>query len=166
MRFPPPFARTLVMAFDPTGFVWYGVTDEYRITGRSLDGAARLSFEGPAAARPLTRAERDSVESYVKRVRAEFEVSGSGTVVPEVFPIFEGLSLSSDGAQLWVKRTESKHAESVFDVFSRDGELIAEARSSLRLLPSPSPLVVDDRMWAVTLGEFDEPYIVVLQVSR
>lgn len=165
MWFPLPFSRKLILAFDPRGFVWHGVTDKYEITRRSLQGVAEVVFHGPTQARALSRTERDSVRQYLDSAQREFGVSYSENVLPEVYPIFDGLYLTDDGKQLWVKRTDGP-AGSVFDVFDRNGTLRATAFSEASLTTSPAPVIVGDRIWAVVLGELDVPYVVRFRLVK
>ena len=159
MHFPLPYSRDLLLRFDPRGFVWYGVTDEYRITRRAFHDGSELGFDGPAEARPLTRAERDSVDRYLRTARREFNVSFNETVKPERHPVFDGLYLNRGGEQVWIKRAETNMGTH-FDVFNRRGDLLSDAMSDVVIESQPSPVIIGHRLWALVLGEFDEPYIV------
>lgn len=165
MWFPLPFSRKLILAFDPRGFVWHGVTDKYEITRRSLQGVAEVVFHGPAQARALSRTERDSVRQYLDAAQREFGVSYSQSMLPQVYPIFDGLYLTDDGEQLWVKRTDETDG-SVFDVFDRRGALQAAVFSEASLTAALAPVIVGDRIWAVVLGELDVPYVVRFRVVK
>ena len=72
----------------------------------------------------------------------------SESALPQVYPIFDGLYLSDDGEQLWVKRTDGTDG-SVFDVFDRRGALQAAVFSEASLTAALAPVIVGDRIWAV-----------------
>jgi 6-bladed beta-propeller len=165
MHFPPPYSRDLLLAFDPGGFVWYGVTDRYRITRRALADGSEFAFDGPARPRSLTRAERDSVDRYLETAKKEFNVSYNEGIKPDLYPIFDGLYLNGNREQIWVKRAEG-NAHTQFDVFDRAGRLASHALSDLVIQARPSPVIIGSRLWALVLGEFDEHYIVRFRVVK
>jgi hypothetical protein len=159
ISFPLPFSRAFVGAFDPAGFVWYGVSDQYQITRRSLTDTTALLLTGPDKARALSTAERDSVNRYLAALRSQFQVVFKETDRPAAHPLFDAFSVCYKRGELWVHRADHERGTR-FDVFDISGVLRYRVDSPLVLAAAPAPVCHDDDLWAVVPGEFDIPYLI------
>lgn len=169
MWLPVPFARELKMRFDPAGYIWYGVNDEYEIKRMGFDGETISIIQGPREARSLTRAERDSVRSYIQLLVTQYGQYGlqyKESIIPRAMPIYEGIYINEEGSEIWVKLIEPENAQAAFDVFNRSGQYLGEALSDIPIAASPAPIIRGDEIWLITTDELDVPYVVRARVVR
>jgi hypothetical protein len=169
-----PYTVETVSTISPRGYLVWGRTDEYAFFRRLSDGRiVRISRH--AERLPVNSGERGQFEE----ISAYFEDRGDSDYppVPDVKPFFRVLSADIDG-RIWVQRyttpyeyayTQKEIEErgdrplmewrevQVYDVFEPEGRYLGRVE-----LPRRTRLafVRDDRLWAIELGELEEPYVV------
>lgn len=167
-----PFAPRLQVRFDPRGFLWTGVSEDYRIVQRSLDGGDSLRVirrvYDPV---PVTDLER---EAALERM-AWFRDQGGrvdASRIPERHPAFRGFLVDRRG-YLWVEpvtpRPEPVTPEdlvrplpAVWDVFDDGGRYLGRLEAGMVL---GSVRVTDTHVHGVTVDELGVPYVVRLRIE-
>lgn len=158
-----PFTPGLVTAFDPAGFIWTGVSDDYRLhrttpEGDTVEVVAR-AYE-PVAVSP---AERDSA---VARLREQFGGQGGidASRIPETKPPFVAASASPDG-HLWVLTTAARgDTLRSYDVFDPDGRYLGPVTTPQRIRPSPH--IQGDNVYGYVTDELDVPFVVRWRIEK
>lgn len=169
-----PYTVETVSTFSPAGYLVWGRNDEYAFYRALSDG--RVVRVSRRAERPnVTAEEREQFE----RISAYLERPGDSSYppIPGAKPIFRTLSADIDG-RVWVQRYTTsynyKYSQAereergdrpliewreaqVYDVFEPAGRFLGTVE-----LPRRTQLQFarGDRLWAVQVGEFDEPYVV------
>ena len=163
MSFPLPYAPTVLRAIDPHGFVWTGMTDEYRIVKQSLEGDTVTMIMRAHGARPLTRLELDSLSRYVRQLRSQVGLDVTGDMIPKTAPVLQWIAVADDGS-LWVSRTTSAERRAV-EVFDSNGRSLAEVD-----LPFSEtgvvPIIRNGNLYAVREMGWGYPVIVRARVRK
>lgn len=161
MRLPIPFSRQLVMCFDPSGYIWYGINDRYEIFKMAFDSDQTLVIPGSIDVIPLSSADRDSVNKYIERLKTQYRMASvPGDIIPQVKPIYDGIYLNRGTGEIWVKMIDYDNQGTIFDVYRSDGRLICSVRCRMPLLSDPEPVILGREIWFVTEDEMDAQYIV------
>jgi hypothetical protein len=143
-----PFTKTLSVALDGTGVIWFAETDRYRIYGRTLEGDTVHTFEVAADRRRIQETQRDSAVQASLRLAPEFQVDPDD--VPEFEPVILRLVVSGDGRRvIVVPALEGNQPGSVVDLHNP-----SESRFTRYILPqpleaSPSPVLRGDWLYYV-----------------
>ena len=159
-----PFSPHLHWHLTPDGALWFGTTDEYRLTQRSLDGDTIRIVERDAPPTPITAAERE--EALAEDYLAPFREAGvvDPAMVPENHPYWAGFTVSSDGF-LWVIPRMPDGGAAAFDVFDPEGVYLGRIPVDEPGLQSgPAPVVRGDRLYAVVRDDLGVPYVVRMRV--
>ncbi len=159
-----PFAPGFVRTLDPRGFFWMGTNDRYRLHQVSFAGDTVRIIDRDAPAVPITSAERDSALAPVRRQAGSQPVDPS--LVPHTKPRFQRIVIDDRGF-VWVQRPVPAGASgALFDVFDREGRLVAEVRTPFIPYAYATVTLVRDHMYAVVRDELDVPFIVRARVRR
>lgn len=86
----------LTFRLDPSGFLWFGNTGEYRLWQRTLAGDTLRVIEREHTPVPVVSNEKDSMLRELARLPAMFQRERE-TEIPNVKPAFERIHLTPDG---------------------------------------------------------------------
>lgn len=165
MTTPVPFAPRLLWRFDPRGFVWFGIGDEYRLYQLTLDGDTARIVEREYEAVPVTAADRDSAVESLK-----WFTDQGGKVDPGEIPGQKpALSrfFADEVGYLWVEPAlPHGREEDLYDVFDPEGRYLGRIGVPVRLDPSPRPIIAEDRIYGVHRDELDVEHVVVIRLDR
>jgi len=161
---PPDLLDRLVFSFDTAGTAWLGRTDQYRIVHQRLDSWDTLRVvERALRPVPLTDAEKDSIARPLARL-------GLPTSdLPAVRPVFQRLYAGPDGTLLVQLVTPPSANESVFDVFDREGRLLGQVRTSVRLaegFEDPPPQVRGDCIYGIAKDSLGVQYLLRYRITK
>lgn len=158
-----PFSASLRWKLGPGPELWFGVTGEYRIYRRTLDGDTLAVIGREYQAPPVTAAQRDSAVEALDWFTEE-----GGRIDPSRFPrshpAFHDFTVDDRGF-LWVRPAESGAAPgTVFDVFDPEGRYLGAVRSTAPI-PLYAPLLIRGReVYTVTRDDLDVPYVIRLEI--
>jgi hypothetical protein len=165
-----PFSPSPVWHLDREGLVWYGYGSTFRVARRTLENDTILLVERQHEPKAVLERERELALSFLEY----FEEQGmmiDYSRIPTVMPAFDGL-LSDDRGYLWAfaHETDLEHespraAVRAFHVFDEGGVYLGEVVTPLDISPLATPRVQGSFMYAVTMGEYDVPYVVRLRVE-
>jgi hypothetical protein len=158
MTTPVPFAPRLVWHFEPRGALWAAITGNYRIARIDAAGDTTRIVERAFRPAPVTAADREEALAIL-----EGFTSQGGKVDPARIPstksAIHSLFTDPDG-YLWVQPVTTKEDQGrLVDLFDPDGRYLGELRLPFRLGYFP-PLVIGDRLYAITQDELEVPYVV------
>lgn len=155
-----PFGVSLVWRFDPRGYVWFGITDRYRIYQQSLHGDTLRIMEREYTRLPVTAAEKAEA---MEELRSFIEQGGKVTPadIPDEKAAFRAIFIDDRG-YLWVQPiVDGEETGKIFDVFDRDGRYLGQARSDAAVRPFPaSPVFRGEYIYAVMVDELQIPYLI------
>jgi hypothetical protein len=159
-----PGQARVMTAVDPSGFLWSGKTDRYRFVCQSLRGDTVLIIELPPVMVPLPGDERaamvDRIEDFMDRTgRVSIDYD---ELLPTHQPVFHQLSVDDLG-RLWVGRITAV-GETIFDVFSPDGELIAEASPAFAMVRHYPPRIKNGAFYTLEADDFDIPLVIKAEI--
>ena len=167
------FSPALRRFFDPRGYLWFGVSDSYRIIQVDLTSGDTLRIiEKDYDPVSVSRAERDAaLESYDRLVQHGGRVDPSR--FPTEHPAFADLIVDQSGF-LWVTPAtpqEGEITESVlsqlrpatFDVFDDSGTYLGRVATSLPLL---RPKITEQHLYGTTLDDLGVQYLVRMRIDR
>lgn len=160
-----PFSPAMVLWFDPRGFLWSGLSSDYRIVQQRVTGDTVRIVERPAPALPVSAEERKA------EVRGlEWFVRQGGRVdparIPATKPAFLAFFVDAAG-YLWVQRSLTESAEGqIIDVFDPSGRYLGLLRTPLRLLLEHPPIVRGDTAYAVTTDSLGVYSLVRARIVR
>lgn len=111
-----PNAPTLSRVFDPRGYLWYGISDKYRIVKRHLSGDTALVIERAWQPAAIPDSARQRADSFIARLRTDgYDLPALSSTVPA----FGGLVIDERG-DLWV--APYGLTDATWQVFSSAGE--------------------------------------------
>jgi hypothetical protein len=158
MMIGSPFNARLHTLFDPSGSVWWGESDEYRVYRRTLDGDTLMVIERAHTPVPVTA---DEIGEWLASDAAKRFRERGGELDPsqlqDVKPAFDGLFLD-DAGFLWVRRITAE-PDVRFDVFDPEGRFLGAVTGPSEMVRQ-APVIRGDRLYAVVRGEYDVPYVV------
>jgi len=166
--FKIPFAPELHRVIDPQGFVWLGISEEYRIVRTTFEGDTLLVIEKEHRPTPVTEAEVDA--EIDRSLQAfEFEIPRSGVAIdrsrfPKVRPAYDDFLVEPDG-HLWVEPA-GRDTAAILDVFDPRGRYLGAVRSPVELGSRRPWRFHGDRLYAVVTDELDVPYVVRFRIER
>jgi 6-bladed beta-propeller len=157
-----PFTGYVVWALDPTGDVWVGMSDRYRL--------ARVGFGGDTARVVARRAESAPV-SDEERARAVEELGwftdAGGRVdparIPRTKPSLQTFWVDDQG-YLWVRPNRAADEPPVFDVFDPEGRYLGAVQTP-DLGPFPLIRVRGSTLYAAVRGDMDVPQVVRFRIE-
>lgn len=154
-----PFTTGIVWHFDPARqHLWSADTDRYRIALQTVRGDTLRVIE--RAHEPLSVTAEDrrkAIEDLAWFTEQGGKIDASR--IPSTKPALGGF-FTDDQGYLWVwPSAASEDAGRVLDVFDPNGRYLGRVR-----LPFPigyfRPLIVGDRIYAITHDELEVPYVV------
>lgn len=165
IRLPPPFAPEQLRAFDSSGSLWVALSHEYALFRIGPGGDTLQVVALDLDARPLSAAEADSVNRYIRALHERFRLDVREGLVPRTAPLLKRVTVGDDGS-VWVTRADppSDHpAGTRFDVFDRNGQLMGEI---ILDFPLHLRLVQDGRMYGVARDELGVERVFAARVAR
>ena len=154
-----PFAPGISWTLDPRGYVWPGITDQYRLHQITLTGDTIRIVQREHTPVRVTPEERDSlVETLRERVNAPIDVSK----IPAQKPAFSQILVEESG-HLWVTTSAPSGTPGTrFDVFDPEGRFLGSLSTDLRI----SQLWIrGDKVYGVHRDELDVPFVVRLRIG-
>lgn len=155
---PVPFAPRMHWALAPDGRVWSGFSDRYRLEVRETNGRPTRVVEKASAPVAVSRAEMDSVPALLR----SFTQQGGRidmSRVPKTKPAFTSLRLDDRG-YAWVQPTlPAGETGLAFDVFDPEGRYVGRVALPVEAVRTVNVVVRGDRVYAVVMGEMDEPQV-------
>lgn len=156
-----PFAPRLTWRFDSRGYIWFGVSDRYRIVQRTLAGDTIRIIERSFERLPVNDQER---ERAVERLQSFIERGGEVDLsrIPDEKAVFHTFNLDSEG-YLWVQPVLSRAdidagARAHYDVFDPSGRYLGRVRSEVGIfLGHPATIIRHNVIYSVTYGRLGVP---------
>ena len=160
-----PFSSGLAWVCEPSGFVWFGVTDQYRLFKRTLNGDTVAVATHAVAPVPVSAAERDSAVAALEWFRRQGgRVDASK--IPTRKPVFDGVFVD-DGGNLWVRVAQARgKGGDVLDVFNARGEFLGRLSTTFHIARNGPFLVRGSRLYASTQDGDGVVYVVRATVPR
>lgn len=158
-----PYGPSLHWTLDPTGFLWAGVSDVYRLHKMTLEGDTVAALARAAAPVPVTAGERDSVLQTIRDVARGSRFDES--LVPDHKPAFQRFTVD-DAGYVWVSRSvAAAEGGSVFDVFDPAGYFLGAVRYGVEIGQYVPLLIQRDAIYTIVTDELDVPYVVRLRIG-
>jgi hypothetical protein len=167
---PPPgpeFAKVarhyvprMKWAVDPEGGVWTGLPDELRFVKLDWSGDTLMVVTADHRASALTSADERLIAEAARQ---------SGLAPSEIDPrrpLFQSLAVLDSGHLLVQLVSEPGEPASVFDVYDPAGRYLGELDVGFPFDPLGSLGGRGNRLVGPMLGEFDVPYVVVVEIDR
>ncbi len=160
-----PFSPGPAAFVDPSGHVWSGRTDSYRLAKLDMTGDTVLVVERAHERLPITPGERArAMEQVTSGLPPGATVDASK--VPAQKPVFEAIHGDSEG-NLWVRiLTHDDTTSTTFDVFDERGFYLGQVSAPVALARFQRPVITRDAMYVVATDELDVPYVVRLRIDR
>lgn len=158
MSIPVPFTPQLVWHFEPRGALWTAITGDYQIARIDIDGDTTRVVKRDFRPAPVTADDREQALATLDWFAAQ-----GGRVdpsrIPSTKPAIHSLFTDSDG-YLWVQPvTTTEDQGYLVDLFDPDGRYLGEIRLPFKLGSLP-PVIIGDRLYAVTRDEMEVQYVV------
>jgi hypothetical protein len=158
-----PFAPSPAWLVDRRGYLWTGLTNEYRLYQLSLTGHTIGVVEHDHEPVPVTAAERDSIVDAVRERAGGAFVDASK--IPREKPAWVRFVVD-DGGYLWVMLS-TPHGATVsrFDVFDPQGAYRGSVAAPATI-STVAPLVMrDNAMYSVVMDQLGVPFVVRLRIE-
>jgi 6-bladed beta-propeller protein len=160
-----PFGRGLTTYQDRKGTIWYGLTDEYRVSRRTMEGDSLLTFSHPATPAQVSASEVDSIDAAMSELPQQFRVSRED--IPVSKPILKRIFSDNERWVYVVPELDGYPVGTVVDVFGETGEHEARMEFPQRIShPTPPPHATSDHLYVVVVDEFDVEYVSRLRIIR
>jgi sugar lactone lactonase YvrE len=155
-----PYTARLVWTVAPDGTVWFGITDEYRLYQRSLEGDTLRIVEKAHDPLPVTTEERESaLEPEFYQDMREQGADIDPNRIPDHHPAWKGFSVGPDG-YLWVV-PETADSTTAIDVFEPTGRYLGRLELDAMIRPLyPGPLVRGNRLYGIAQDELGVSYVI------
>lgn len=131
----------------------------YRIRRWTPGGDTTLIIETARPAVPVTQEER---AAEIERITESLEEYGPQRLdwskIPQTKPAITSMFLARNG-DLWVQAATADTLRT-FDVYAQDGSYTGTAVTALDIYQYVSPVVREDRVWAIVSDEFDVQHVV------
>lgn len=147
--------------FDPAGFIWFGDTQQYRLTERTLAGdtVRIVDLDRPRAR--VTEAEKDSVMRVLAAEPPGPEGVASRQDIPDRKPAFDRLYFDDAGHVIVEPDSRREDAGRIFDFFDDQGHYLGQARSDSAFVTFPAlPFFRAGVMYGVTTDALGAEYVV------
>jgi hypothetical protein len=167
-----PFSPDLELRFDPRGYLWAGISDQYRILQLTLDGRDTIRIIDRAYdAVPVAASERAAAIE-----RLSWFVDQGGRIdadrIPDRHAAFSDIHVDSEGF-VWVEPVTARQDDitvetlfapraAVFDVFDPEGRYLGRIDAAV---PLSQPVILRDRVHAITVDDLGVQYIVRMRIA-
>jgi hypothetical protein len=163
-----PFHPTLSWTLDPGGALWSGITDRYELVLRAMGGDTLRLVRKAHTPVPVTGAEADSARSGIRKM---IEDAGPGAStegevsVHSRKPAFQSFFVGV-GGHLWVIPLLPGLDTMRLDVFDPDGHYLGRVDPGFVLSTFPSPVFMEDAIYAVRQDGLGVASVVRLRIER
>ena len=156
---PVPFTPMMLRHIDPRAYVWFGVSDQYRIVQARFTGDTIRIIERAYDPLPVHQEEVDSALKFTETLlRAGGRLEGAAS--PSIKPAYEWFTVDDRGF-LWVYASVSMDERGrVLDVFDDAGRFLGGAHANFRFDPRFRPLIRGADCYMVLRDELDVPYVI------
>lgn len=161
-RVPRPFAGDLRVFLSRRGQIHFGVTTEYRVFQRSLQGDTMRVFSLESTPQEISSHEVDSV---VRSRRRDPGLEVTAADVPSTKPILAHITGDGEGHIFVFPVLTGEEKGAVVDVFTEDGLFLDRVQLPVRLEMTPAPIVRRGQLLGVTRGPYDTPFVVNLSIG-
>jgi hypothetical protein len=154
------------LVLDPRLAIWstQGGDPAYRISRWTPGGDTTLVIETRRPPVPVTQSERDSI---IDRLQESLRERGAArqdwSKIPQTKPAITSMFLAENG-DVWVHAATTDTLRT-YDVYSQDGSYRGTAVTPLKIYPYVSPVVREDRLWAIVTDELDVPHVVRARIA-
>lgn len=156
-----PYLPTPIWSWDGRGSLWCSSSDRYELLQLGLvsgDTTRRLTAEWRPV--PVSRTERDAAIEPIRKAYQEIgQPQPDYDRIPKVKPALENIDVDNTG-RLWVRRTTTDTAHTVFDIWDPTGRQLATATAPWRISQYHRPVLRGDTLYAVITDENDVPAVV------
>jgi hypothetical protein len=155
-----PFSprRQWLVARD--GTLWFGVSGDYRLYQRALEGDTLRIVEKEYEPIPVTRAERgEALDQEFYRDMAEQGADIDPEIIPPFRPAWTSFTVDREG-YLWVVPQIPDSMATALDVFDPEGRYLGRRIVSAPIQgASPGPVIRGQHLYAVTRDELGVQYV-------
>ena len=161
-----PFTAGMVWAFDPRGFIWFGLSNRYRIYQTTFAGDTLRIIDRVYAPVAITDDElAKAIDGLEWFTRQGGKIDP--TRIPTEKPSFRRMTIDPHG-NIWVlphlSRDVVPQGRAAFDVFDDEGRYLGRVTSDVRF--DQMMIFRGDYVYGVTRDEFDVPYLVRARVVK
>lgn len=156
-----PYSPRLSWTVAPDGTVWFGISDQYRLYQRNLDGDTLRIVEREFDPIPVTAEERDTALEldFYQRMRDQ-GADVDPDRIPEHHPAWNGFAVGPEG-YVWVVPEVVDSLSTPIDVFDPAGRYLGRLTLDAKIRPMyPGPLVRGDQMYGIARDELGVSYVV------
>lgn len=159
-----PFTGAQVWRVDPSGLVWTGLTDRYRLYRHAFDGDTSRIVERQQGDVRITDAEMaEMVNAYQWFTDMGGKLDASR--IPDAKPPFDGFFFGPDG-YMWVVPSQAGDQPARFDIFDPDGAYLGRITGAEGILAVPAPVIRGDLFAAVAQDETGVPSVLVMRIEK
>lgn len=160
-----PFSPMLRLWFDPRGYLWSGITSDYRLYRQSFTGDTLRIVEREYQPQKVSAAQK---EEGIRGL--EWFVKQGGRIdpsrIPDIKPTFLAFFVDAAG-YVWVQRSNGPTLEQLaIDVFDPDGRYLGEIASSVNLMLEHPPIVRGDTVYAIVADSIGTYSLVRARIIR
>lgn len=155
-----PFAPRKQWLVARDGTLWFGVSGDYRLYQRALEGDTLRIVQKEYEPIPVTPAERDeALDQDFYRDMAEQGADVDPGLIPPVRPAWTSFTIDRDG-YLWVVPQIPDSMATALDLFDPEGRYLGRRIVSAPIQgASPGPVIRGEHLYAVTRDELGVQYV-------
>ncbi len=148
-RTPVPFTPRLRWRFDPAGFLWFAITDQYQLFKRTLEGDTVGILASVLEPLPVRSFDRDTAVASLDWFR---DLGGriDRSVIPDQQPLISDFFVDHEG-YVWVMPvTDGERQNRVMHVFDPSLRFLGELVLPVAIYADPNPVITRTALWAVS----------------
>ncbi|MEZ4696423.1 MAG: hypothetical protein R2832_08410 [Rhodothermales bacterium] len=156
-----PFDPPDVVRVDPENGFWRVDESDYRIRHLDSKGDTVLTIEADVAPIPVTSTDHESYIASIVERNPDRRATAEAVValMPDQKPAIQDVTVDGTG-RLWVRRTTEAGADARFDVFTREGVLLASVALDFPVNGYMPIRVRGDRIYALSTDSLGVPSVV------
>ena len=163
-RTPVPFSPRLRWRFAPAGFIWFTITDDYRVYKQTVEGDTVRILSRSMEPMPVSGFDRDTaIESldWFRRIGGKIDRSR----VPDHKPLISDFVVDQEG-YLWVfPVTPGDMQNRIVHVFDPASRFLGELVLPVPVDGDPNPVITSDAIWAVSRDELGVESVVKMEIG-
>ncbi|MCB0718643.1 MAG: hypothetical protein KDD65_09355, partial [Bacteroidetes bacterium] len=150
-----------VVRVDPENGFWRVDESDYRIRHLDSKGDTVLTIEADVAPIPVTSTDHESYIASIVERNPDRRATAEAVValMPDQKPAIQDVTVDGTG-RLWVRRTTEAGADARFDVFTREGVLLASVALDFPVNGYMPIRVRGDRIYALSTDSLGVPSVV------
>lgn len=155
-----PFSPRLQWLVARDGTLWFGVSGDYRLYQRALEGDTLRIVEREYEPIPVTSAERgEALDLEFYRDMAEQGADIDPARIPQFRPAWTSFTVDREG-YLWVVPQIPDSMATALDVFDPEGRYLGRRIVSAPIQgATPGPVIRGEHLYAVTRDELGVQYV-------